>query len=76
MKIGLQEIDWEYIASVLAHEGADKQIPFFKAFVKECLSWGTRYQVEIQLANINSRLSKEEREVLGMIGFEPEEGKK
>lgn len=72
MKIGLQEIDWEYIASVLAHEGDDKQIPFFKAFVKECLSWGTRYQVGIQLANINSGLSKEEREILSIISYEEE----
>lgn len=69
---GLPEIPWEYFASVLAHRGSDEQLVFFKAFVKECLSWGTRYQVQLQLASVNEKLTTEERELLSMIGYEDE----
>jgi hypothetical protein len=65
-----KEIDWEYLGAVLAREGDDCQVPFFKAFVKECNSWGTRLQVEKQLAFINIGLTREERETLSMIGYE------
>lgn len=70
MKHGLQDIDWKYVASCLAHEGSDVQSVFFKAFVKECLSWGTHYQIEQQLAWVNGELTKDEKEVLSMITFQ------
>ena len=69
MRHGLQEIDWAYVGAALANEGSPEQATFFKAFVKECNSWGTRLQVEQQLAFINRELTSDEKETLGMIGY-------
>ena len=74
MKKGLMtEIDWGYIGALLAQEGDDMQSEFFKAFVKECKSWGTNYQVELQLAGVNQLLTDEEKEALAMLSYK--EGK-
>ena len=71
MKLGiLQEIDWEYVGATLARGTDDEQVKFFKAFVKECNCWGTHYQVEKQMAFINDKLTKEERETLSMVSYE------
>ena len=71
MKLGLvKEIDWEYIGAILAQSDDNKQAEFFKAFIKECNSWGTRLQVESQLACVNLKLTKEERETLSMLSYE------
>ena len=70
MKKGLwTEIDWEYIGAQLAQDGDDIQAVFFKAFVKECKSWGTNYQVESQLAGVNSLLTDEEKDALAMLSY-------
>lgn len=70
MKRGIMtEIDWKYIAAVLANEGEDKQSDFFKSFVAECNTWGTTHQVQMQMANINAKLSEDEKEMLSMIGY-------
>jgi len=71
MNLGMfSEIDFKYLGALLARSDDAKQAEFFKAFVKECQSWGTHYQVEKQLAWINHLLTKEEREVLSMLGYE------
>ena len=71
MKLGLlKEVDWHHVGALLANADDIKQAEFFKAFVKECQSWGTHYQVENQLAGVNLKLTKEEREVLSMLGYE------
>lgn len=71
MKQGIiTKIDWEYIGACLANESEDEQVQFFKAFVMECNSWGTQYQVQTQLAFINGKLTKEERETLSMLSYE------
>jgi len=71
MKLGLlKEVDWQYIGASLAKACDDEQVEFFKAFVKECQVWGTHYQVENQLAGVNLKLTKDEREVLSMLGYE------
>lgn len=67
---GLPIPDWDYLGALFAREGSDEQVKFFKAFVKECNSWGTYLQVQNQLAMINHDLTKEERETLSMIGYE------
>lgn len=69
MKHGLADIDWAYIGSALARSDGIEQSLFFKSFVKECLTWGTNYQVEIQMAFVNGKLTDEEKGVLGMIGY-------
>jgi hypothetical protein len=65
-----KDFDWEYVGAVLAQSGDDEQAIFFKAFVKECNSWGTRLQVEGQLASVNLKLTPDEKKTLGMIGHE------
>lgn len=70
MRIGLQNTDWKYIGAKLARADDVEQCDFFKAFIKECLSWGTGHQVGLQLAYINDKLTEKEREVISMLGFE------
>ena len=70
MKLGLVDVDWGHIGAVLAHGDDNDQAAFFKAFVKECGAWGTRLQVERQLAFVNLKLTKDERETLSMISYE------
>jgi len=72
MKHGLQDIDWKYVGACLARTGDGGQAEFFKAFIAECSTWGTRYQVEQQLAFVNRKLTKDEREVLGMLSYDGE----
>lgn len=69
VRIGLQEPDWEYIGAVLSREDCETQAMFFKSFVRECLSWGTTYQVSLQLAYVNGRLSDKEKETLEMLSY-------
>lgn len=70
MKLGLQDIDFAYVGAVLARADDAEQAKFFKAFVKECNTWGTHMQVEMQLAGVNLKLTPEEKETLGMLGYE------
>jgi len=70
MKLGIRDIDWSQVGAMLAQADDIEQADFFKAFVKECNSWGTHYQVELQLAGVNQKLTKEEKQILGMLGFE------
>ena len=70
MKRGIMtEIDWAFIGATLAQEGDDNQAMFIKAFLKECNSWGTRLQVERQLACVNAKLSDDEKEALSMLSY-------
>ena len=70
MKFGLKDMDWEYVGALLANGDDDDQAKFLKAFIKECNSWGTHYQVEMQLAMVNHLLTPEERETLSMLSYE------
>ena len=71
MKLGLRkDIDWQYVGAMLARADDNEQVECLKAFVKECNTWGTKFQVECQLAAVNLRLTPEERETLKMIGYE------
>ena len=67
------EIDWKYIGAVLANSDEKEQTDFFKTFIGECRSWGTAYQVGVQLASVNHNLTDEERETISMIGYRGEE---
>ena len=73
MKHGIRtEVDWALVGAELANSDDEKQTEFFKSFVKECKGWGTRYQVEFQLAGVNRNLTDEEKEVLSMLGYKGE----
>ncbi|MBU0977281.1 MAG: hypothetical protein KKD18_02600 [Nanoarchaeota archaeon] len=70
MRLGMtKEIDWAYVGALLANSDKHAQTTFFREFVKECKSWGTSYQVGIQLAYINGGLTDEEKEVLSGITY-------
>ncbi len=69
MKQGLIEINWSLAGATLAQSGADEQAEFLKAFIKECSTWGTHFQVEQQLAAVNRLLTDEEKEVLEMLSY-------
>jgi len=70
MRLGLQDVEWEYVGAKLAQDDDEAQAKFFKSFIKECLSWGTQYQVELQLAMVNDKLTADEKNVIGMLGYE------
>ena len=70
MRLGLQELDWRYVGAKLAQDDNNAQVDFFRGFIKECLTWGTRHQVEAQLATVNHKLTPDERRVIGMVGYE------
>ena len=69
MKLGLQDIDFKMAGALLARASDVEQIEFFKAFTKECSSWGTRLQVEQQFSFINLKLTDDEKNALAMISF-------
>lgn len=69
MRYGIEEYNWGHIGTVLARESDKEQVAFFKSFCKECLSWGTKQQVESQLAFINMKLEDDEKEMLRMITY-------
>ena len=73
MKLGIRDIDWQYVGALLAQSDDTDQATFFKAFLKECESWGTRLQVEQQLAFVNGKLTSKEREALSMLSYEGRE---
>ncbi len=70
MIAGMKDINWAYVGASLAQSDDNKQAEFFKAFVAECKTWGTTYQVQTQLAEVNNKLSTDEREVLSMLGYD------
>ena len=70
MRLGLQEVEWGYVGAKLANDGEEAQTTFIKGFIKECLTWGTQYQIGIQLASVNHNLTPEEREIISMLGYE------
>ena len=73
MKFGLKDMDWEYAGALLAQSDDNNQAKFLKAFIKECKSWGTNFQVESQLAHVNLKLTPEERETLSMLSYNEED---
>ena len=71
MKKGIKtEIDWALIGAELAQESDKEQVEFIKSFLKECKTWGTSHQVEMQLAFINDKLTEDEKEALKMLSFQ------
>jgi len=74
MRLGIsKEIDWKYVGALLANESDKEQASFLKGFVKECNGWGTRLQVEYQLAVVNHLLTKDEKETLSMLSYKEED---
>ena len=60
---------WEYLGALLANRSDEEQVEFIRSFLKECKSWGTHYEIEMQLAFINGKLTNDEKELLGMLSY-------
>jgi len=70
MKNGVfTQIDWSLIGAQLAQESDVEQSDFFKAFVKEALTYGTSYQCEMQMTSIGIKLTDKEKDVLYDISY-------
>ena len=69
MKMGLVDVDWSYVGARLAQSDSNEQVAFLKAFVKECKTWGTEYQVQVQFAHVNGELTDNEIETLSMLTY-------
>lgn len=68
MKRGIDTgIDWAFIGASLANGEAEEQAAFFAAFANECKTWGTHFQVEMQMISILRLLTKEQIEILEML---------
>ena len=72
MRLGLQDMDWAYVGAKLAQGDDTEQVDFLKGFIKECRSWGTRNQIESQLAMVNHQLTPDDKSVLRMLGYDAE----
>ena len=70
MKKGVVSLDWEYLGALLAQSSDDEQAVFVKSFIKECKTWGTNYQVQQQITCINQKLTKDEKEIMSMLGYD------
>lgn len=64
------EINWGLLGAEVAQQNGEIQTEFFKAFVKECHSWGTHFQIETQLLDINQNLTPHEREILSILSYQ------
>jgi hypothetical protein len=62
-------VDWETADALLANANDGEQVKFFKAFVNECLSWGTFHAAQTQLATVNRKLDERDRRLLSMLGY-------
>lgn len=71
MKTGIL-FNWTLAGALLATEDADTQAQFFKAFIKEILTWPTCHQREMQLMFINEKMTDEEKELLSCLGYKGE----
>jgi hypothetical protein len=70
MRKGIVPLDWSLIGSMLANEGDNEQAEFLKALLNEMRTWGTNFQIEMQLCHIASKLSSADRELLSIFCVE------
>jgi len=70
MKGGLI-INYNDVAAMLAHEDDVVQYEFIRTFLNELLhTCETHYNAEKQLFSVNTRMTKDEKELIGMLGYD------
>lgn len=67
-------IDWETLGARLARMSTGEQIPFFRGFANEMLSYPTHYQMEMQLTHIregmdNDGMTDKQKEIFTTLGW-------
>lgn len=73
MRYGTKDIDWAEVGAMLAHVGDDEQSTFFASFCKELrTACATSYNVGMQMAYVQDKLSKEDQEMLAALGPDKE----
>jgi hypothetical protein len=60
---------WPQLGALLATQSDEDQAAFLKAFVKECHSWETNRQAEMQMVYISKHLTDEEKDLLSGISY-------
>jgi hypothetical protein len=67
MRKGIVPLDWKLIGAMCADEGSVAQLEFFKSFLNEMRSWGTNFQIEVQLCEIAGELEDADRRLLSIF---------
>lgn len=70
-------LDWGILGARLARLSTTEQIPFFRQFANEMLSYESDYEKEMQLAFIREGmdkdgLNKEQRKIFASLGYDGE----
>ena len=73
MRYGTKDIDWAEVGAMLAHVGDEEQSTFLASFCKELrTACATSYNVGMQMAYVQDKLSKEDQEMLAALGPDKE----
>lgn len=73
MRYGTKDIDWAEVGAMLAHAGDEEQSTFLASFCKELrVACATSYNVGMQMAYVQGKLSKQDREMLAALGNDKE----
>lgn len=73
MRYGTKDIDWAEVGAMLAHTGDEEQSTLFASFCKELrTACPTSYNVGMQMAYVQGKLSKEDQEMLAALGPDKE----
>jgi hypothetical protein len=62
--------DWGYLGALLAIQDSEEQAKFFEAFAKEVRAWPTAWAREMQMFEINKKLTVEAKDILRTIPYE------
>ena len=70
-------LDWGILGARLARLSTKEQIPFFREFANEMLSYESSYEKEMQLTYIREGmdkdgLNKEQRKIFASLGYDGE----
>jgi len=75
MRHGIEQpIDWKLMGAKLADESSCAQEQFFIHFIKEMRSWGTVFQMQLQMCEIVKGIPEEDRKIWSIFCNEHGEG--
>lgn len=73
MRYGTKDIDWAEVGAMMAHTSDGEQSTFLASFCKEMrTACATSYNVGMQMAYVQDKLSKEDQEMLAALGPDKE----
>lgn len=66
--------DWQALGAMLAEEGDQEQIAFFRSFADEILRWPVAMNRDWQMLEIAKHLNKDQKYIIGTIAFDEKAG--